>query len=1261
MRRALSYLAAGLLVVMPLGAVAQDQSEQDRGFLTEFLEENLSGAGRDVRVTGFEGALSSLATIDEMTFADDEGIWLTIRDATIAWNRSALLRGRVELGELTAREIEVARLPVAADTGLPEAEATPFQLPELPVAVEIGEISAEALILRSPLLGEDITMSLAGSLQLAGGEGEATLSVERTDEKDGALTLDAAFANETEFLTINLALQEPQGGIAAGLLGLPGQPAIGLSVEGEGPLSDFDAEVALTSDDEPRLTGRITLREDQVEATDPDTPPPPATQRFTLDLGGDISPLFLPQYREFFGNEMRIVAAGQRVPGGQTELSELRIEAAALQLEGNLTLAADGLPEAFALSGQIAAPDGQPVRLPTGEPSVFVDSAGLEFSFDATRGDEWAGTAEIARLQAGDNSLGQAILRASGQIGRGAEGQSFGARLTLEATDVTLADPALAQAAGTRLDAQANILWRAGQPVNLSNVVVQTETARAAFNGTIGSVPDGLPLTMQGSANLSDLAVFSALANQPLEGRIILAINGQTNVLDGRFDIRASGVGRNLAVGIDPVDRIVAGESKLVLDARRDETGITLRQFDVTTSEAQITAVGLVRSGATNLTATARVDEAGRVFPGLSGPAELRAEIEETTRGTYDISTTGEGPGGASVNFNGALVDGADGLTADGRLIAEVADLGAYATLADRRLRGALSLEVTGEAALTENLFDVSAELTSQNLALGEPSLDQLLRGTATLTASARREGDETTIRRFQLSSPEVTADISGTLGRRDGQIEGTARLRNLGLFAPDFPGALDVQGTLSRGSDRRWGVDIRATGPGNTTATITGSAAETGETVDLTIRGEGPLGIANAAIAPRAIRGRAVFDLAMRGAPGLPALSGRVTTNGARLVAPNYGLALENIDGTVTLANARADIQIDSAVDGGGRVRVGGSVGLEAPNQASLRIALERARITDPELFETDVSGEITISGPLQGGGLIGGVLTLGTTEVRLAATGTGAGGELPGLRHVNEPADVRRTRLWAGFTEGAGGGGGGGNGALQLDLLIRAPNQIFIRGRGLDAELGGSIRLRGTTADVIPQGQFTLIRGRLDILGRRLALDEGLARLEGSFDPFIRLVATTEAEEITVRVVVEGFASEPEIRFESSPELPEDEVLARLFFGKDISELSPLQAARLVSAVATLSGRGGGGIVENLRENFGLDDLDVTTDEDGNAAVRAGAYLSENVYTDVTVGADGQADITINLDVSRSVTVKGSVGSDGETGLGIFYERDY
>ena len=73
-----------------------------------------------------------------------------------------------------------------------------------------------------------------------------------------------------------------------------------------------------------------------------------------------------------------------------------------------------------------------------------------------------------------------------------------------------------------------------------------------------------------------------------------------------------------------------------------------------------------------------------------------------------------------------------------------------------------------------------------------------------------------------------------------------------------------------------------------------------------------------------------------------------------------------------------------------------------------------------------------------------------------------------------------------------------------VRLDVNVSAPNRMFVRGRGLDAELGGSVRLTGPITGIQPVGGFKLIRGRLSILSQRITFDEGTVTLVGDLDPF-------------------------------------------------------------------------------------------------------------------------------------------------------------
>jgi translocation and assembly module TamB len=230
-----------------------------------------------------------------------------------------------------------------------------------------------------------------------------------------------------------------------------------------------------------------------------------------------------------------------------------------------------------------------------------------------------------------------------------------------------------------------------------------------------------------------------------------------------------------------------------------------------------------------------------------------------------------------------------------------------------------------------------------------------------------------------------------------------------------------------------------------------------------------------------------------------------------------------------------------------------------------------------------------------------------------------------------------------------------------IRLNVNVSAPNQIFVRGRGLDAEVGGSVRLTGSISAIQPVGGFRLNRGRLAILGQRVTFEEGMVSLVGDLDPFLDFRARTEGDGITVFVDVTGRVSELDIGFSSSPQLPEDEVLSRLLFKRSMGELTPLQLAKLAGAAAELAGGSNTSLVDSLRAKAGLADLDIVTGDDGNLAVQAGTYLQDNVYLGVQAGADGKSRVTVNLDLTDDIKAKASAGTDGETSVGVFYEKDY
>ncbi|MEM9813190.1 MAG: translocation/assembly module TamB domain-containing protein, partial [Pseudomonadota bacterium] len=451
----------------------------------------------------------------------------------------------------------------------------------------------------------------------------------------------------------------------------------------------------------------------------------------------------------------------------------------------------------------------------------------------------------------------------------------------------------------------------------------------------------------------------------------------------------------------------------------------------------------------------------------------------------------------------------------------------------------------------------------------------------------------------------------------------------------------------------------------GGARAAVAGEVRLAREELDLAFDLALPLALANPFLARQAVQVSGTLTAGGRVAGPFrgPAINGRISAAGATLVDPLRNLRIDGIALGARLAGRELLIsELSGTVAAGGQVSGSGRVGLDRGLPADLDLRLENVRFTDGEIIDTVASGEIFVTGPITAQPLVSGDIRIGTTEIAIPSSFGIREGVLLDVAHQNLPADVELTLDRAGLREEQGARPGrAGTRGVRLDIAISAPNRMFVRGRGLDAEMGGNLRVRGTTGDLAPQGQIELIRGRIGILGQRIDFTEGAITATGDVNVRLRLVAETEVDDTQITLIVQGRATDPELVLTSSPSLPEDEILALLIFRRELATLSPLQVAQLASAAATLTGQGGGGLVSQFRSGAGLSNLDVTTGDEGEVGVRAGAYLSENVYLDLEAESDGDARATINIDITRTLRGRVSVDNDGEGQVGIFYERDY
>lgn len=370
-------------------------------------------------------------------------------------------------------------------------------------------------------------------------------------------------------------------------------------------------------------------------------------------------------------------------------------------------------------------------------------------------------------------------------------------------------------------------------------------------------------------------------------------------------------------------------------------------------------------------------------------------------------------------------------------------------------------------------------------------------------------------------------------------------------------------------------------------------------------------------------------------------------------------GLSLDDVAGAGKISAGGVVIShLHGAGSKGGAVSAHGSISWSEPNVRieQLSIGLDRLKIDDGKQVSGELDGSVVLAGPVDA--------LVASGRIELKRLDVVVPERLPksvaslDLRHVNAPERIaERNKRDVGVVSDEA------SGAIGLHVSVHALDRISIRGRGLDALLGGELKLRGTSDVPIADGAFQLVRGRLSLLGRQLDFRRGTVAFAGALEPYLDLEAGTDVEGAAIIINVTGPASRPEFKLSSQPDLPDDEILARLVFNKALVKLTPLQIAQLASEIDKIGGLSSGpGLLDQLKSTVGIDRLDVSTEKDGSTAVSAGSYVGDSTYLGVRQGLTaGSSRIVIDHDLTKHLKARGEIGADGNSKLGIGVEWDY
>ena len=1277
-------------------------------------------SGGQIRMTGLAGRFPDRLRIARLELHDADGLWLAVGGAELDWSPTALLRRRARVHLLAAEAVTVPRLPK------PSAPSTSSGAASLPLPVELERLVIARLDLGQPVAGAAASLAVDGAVRLETlADGQIDLSVRRLDAP-GSYRLTGRV--DARRLSVDLKGEEPAKGLVASLAGLPDLGALSVAVTLDGPwnaaavqlrlaggelratvdgtldLHSQSADLAVTAN-APAMTPRadISWQSVAIDARLKGTVAAPVGSG-TVRIGGlsaagaGVDGVALDLSADRGAADLRAVLTGLRLPGTALfaqapVVLAARADLAAAQLAGTLahplldagfTLRRDGVSDVtltlpklapFAALGgvDVAGRAVLEAALTRGDGTVAVDST-LRLALTELPAPGMAllgptpDIALAATLRGSDVTLRR--LQVNGRaLGVSAEGalavNALDVGWTVDLRDVAAAAPTLVGALQVR-GRVAGPLDRMAAQADLSGTLGLHGTASAPLTATVRA--ENLPatpsatITLQGTLGgdrLSLMASGSRTADGAVrmditegnwksahaEARLGLAPgaalpSGTASLRMGNLGELAPLIGQKVTGSIDARAVFDAAEANVTVlgeklglpgtaSAARLELTARLRDPKAPVVDAKLAVDGIAAGGITG--ATVRLDAAGPTDALALNLAATASDIRANMAAKLDAVASRLVVSALNAQWRD------ERLTLAGPATLSFADAVAVDHLR-LRLRQA-SLDMAGRFSPTLDLTVALRDLPTDLAALASPGL--ALAGS--LRADARLTG--------RPAAPDGTLRIEAAgLRQRSGpgaslpaaQVTANARLAGgtttLDANATVGTSRLAVAGTVGRNSV----LNLRGTGE-----------------VDLVLLD--PLLAADG----RRARGRISLDATVTGQTGAPKVAGGLSLTRGEVQDLGQGVRISDIAARITAQGDRVVLDSLTGRAGAGTIAARGTLGLPGGGLAGampldFSLTARNASPVQSELVTTAIDADLALAGELAGDKRASGTVRLRRTEIRipeklpaqvavLNIRGRGQPGPLP-----SAPAPD-----------------------IALDVAIEAPGQIFVRGRGLNAELGGSLRIRGTAASPKPEGRFVLKRGEFSIVGKTLTFTQGAVGFDGHvpIDPTLDFQATSGNSTVAATLTVGGYASQPKITLSSVPALPQDEVLAQLLFSKSATTLGPIELAQIAAALAQIAGVGGGagGTLDAIRGRLGLDRLAVGGSGTNGASIEAGRTVAKGVYVGArqsTSGAGTQA--TVEIDIAKGLKLQADIGASsgssatgaagaGGTGVGLKYEFEY
>ena len=1259
------FLAVAIAV--PAGLMIWANGEGGHQAMERLIAEKSGGL---VTASGVEGRFPDHLRIAHAEIADAKGSWAILDGLALDWSPLALLTGEAKIQLLSAEHVQILRQP-EAEAGSSSPSPSSANSLDLPVRVSLDQFTIAKLDLAEAVAGAPASLSISGTAKVPSPQRLSARLAARRLDGEGEYGVEGGYGIGGADLEITAS--EPAQGLIAQLADLPDLGKLQIRASLKGPSKDETLDLHIEAGDlRAQAQGKIDL-DHRTLALDMTGTAPAMTPRPDLSWKSVKLDAHLQGRFERPDADGHLVVESIASAGAALD----RIEADLHGKDGKASIEA----RLFHLQT-------------SGLPHDLLGAAPIELK---------AETSLDSKSHPIDFSLTHPLLQMTGK--------AVPSDKPDVSADITVPDLApFSKLAGTPLKGRAAVTAKlTGRgAVSLDGKILEGEAERLkiAASGTIGDVLDlrwnvsSPDLAKLGAPVAGSLSAKGTMRGRQTDFQVTATADGDLQFADMpkgpvSVSLDASGLPKHPSGRIEAHGQLAGAPLALSAKAELAANGATRITIDQAHWKSVEAAGGLSlepKGDRASGKLTAKMADLGDLSP-LVGMA-----LKGSAEAALDMVTEGKVPQ-ARIHAEIRQADWGDGrldhLGLDGTIDDPLAHPAVALSLA---LDGLAVSGIAGKAAIQANgpisalKIKLSADLGTPSgpanvAAEGQADLDKSVLLLSSLQGVYARQpikllapatiayGAPTRIERLRLGIANAELDVNGQAAPllaldvtlKNGDLALVGAKGTLGLEAhlqgdPAAPsGEIHVAGhdlryaggpsaSLEARAHLQGGMaHIDATldsGKGGT-LTVTGTAPiQSYAAIDLHAAGSFDLTLLDPLLAAdgREARGKISLDGGIQGTLESPRISGNAKLDNVSLRDFGQRLRFTDISGSVQTDGSSLQLTEVNGKSGPGTFTLQGHVDILAPGMpVDLTITGRDIRPLASDLLTADMDADLTVKGNAAEKLIVGGKVKVSRADINIPDSLPPSVATLDVKKKGAPPAPPPQPGM-----------------ALALDVTVDAPQQIFVRGRGLDAEMGGKLQVGGTADDPDVGGGFDLRQGTFSLAGQTLTITKGRVGFDGrgpggKLDPTLNITCESNSGGIDATLTVTGYADHPVIKLTSSPELPQDEILAHLLFNSSMSQLSPLQIASIAQAVASMAGAGGGfDPLALMRKTLGIDRLTINSTSssatgNSNTMVEAGKYVAPGVYVGTRQGMSGGTQARVQIDITRTLKLDTTLGTGG------------